>query len=79
MTERHHPGMSLDRPDPDAEPTAAGRRVGPAHAMAAGRRWRLLVVGVLVAAVAAVVALLLAQSAGALHLSVLGVVSLAEG
>lgn len=39
-----------------------------------GRGWRLLVAGFLVAAVAAVVALLLAQSAGAVHLPILGAV-----
>ena len=48
-------------------------RAGPAHAKTTGRGWRFLVVGILVVAVAAVVALLLAQSAGAIHLSVLGV------
>ncbi len=48
-------------------------------ARATGWRWRHVVVGVLAVAVAAVVALLLAQSAGAVHLSILGVSLLGVG
>lgn len=67
-------GMSLGEPAGDASRTSATQRAGPAHAKTTRRGWRFFVVGVLVVAVAAIVALLLAQSAGAIHLSVLGVV-----
>ena len=73
MTPPSVAGRPVDGAEGEAGRRAAVRRAGPAHARGTGRRWRLLVVGVLVAAVAAVVALLLAQSAGAVHLSVLGV------
>jgi hypothetical protein len=43
------------------------------------RGWRLLLTGILVVAVAAVVALLLAQSAGAVHLSILGAAAAGGG
>lgn len=66
--------MSVSEPERDADRTSGGGRAGPAHAKTTGRRWRTLVVGILVVGVAAVVALLLAQSAGAVHLSVLGAV-----
>jgi hypothetical protein len=67
------PGMSLGEPVEDPGRAPAGHRAGPNHARTTGRGWRPFVVGILVVAVAAIVALLLAQSAGAIHLPVLGV------